>query len=141
MLEMDIKTISETIKKEILKYPSSKKCPLLDYRIRVLQYGKTKTESTKVIYTVEEIWTAYQMSHQEISNCFETIEFKNEKHMINTILLIMTKNIDEAKNQIQSKKNNSNKIQSLDNSVLFAGKSKYVRKTKQKNFKEDLWNG
>lgn len=134
---MTLEKIASKIKTEILKYSQSWRVPLLDYRLKALQYGKSSKldKSKPVKHSVADILRAYETGKEEIEKCFNTFTFANEAHKINTILLIMTKNIRSSVEDMEKVKTELDK---LDNDCLVGNKQSYIKKSKQLKNKE-LW--
>lgn len=134
---MTLQELANKIKFEILKYTANWRVPLLDYRLRALQYGTGKKldESKPIKYSVADIERAYEASKEEIEQCFSSFTFQNETHKVNTILLIMTKNIRSSAEGMKKIKTGLDK---LDNACLQTDKQAYIRKSKHIKNKE-LW--
>jgi hypothetical protein len=138
---MTLQEIEARIKTEVLKCSAEKPIPLLRYRLNALQYGvnKTDTKSAPIVYSPEIINATLNSSLSELKFCFEVTKFIDEKHKVNTILLIMTKHIQEGAEMCKENIANQERLESLDNGCLVAEKSDYKRKSKElKN--EELWN-
>lgn len=141
---MTLKTITERIKTEVLKYPKTRKCALLDYRINLLQYGTNAKKDNiikgKEVYSFEVINDTLNLAFEELKQCFNTMSFNNEAHKVNTILLIMTKHIDDAINKKSKKEKVVTDLNNLDNNCLNVQKGNYVRKSKDlKDKYKELW--
>jgi hypothetical protein len=97
-------------------------------------------DSAPIIFTPEIINATLDASLDELKFCFEVTKFTDEKHKINTILLIMTKHIQEGVEKCEEKNANSKNLSGLNNDCLVAEKSHYVRKSGDIK-DEELWNG
>lgn len=139
---MNIQEIANRIKKEVLKCSANEPVRLLTYRLNALQYGtkKVDTDSAPIIFTPEVINATLDASLDELKFCFEVTKFTDEKHKVNTILLIMTKHIQEGVEKCEEKNANSKNLSGLNNDCLAAEKSQYVRKSGDIK-DEELWNG
>lgn len=87
----------------------------------------------------QSLLDSFNYCFDEIEKACETIIFNDEKHKINTILLIMTKNIGNAKQYQKDMEKSEEIVKRLDNSFLKADKAEYKTKSEKKMKHEDLW--
>lgn len=139
---MTIQEIANRIKREVIKCNANEPVRLLTYRLNALQYGTQKVDisSAPIIYSPEVINATLDAALSELKFCFEVTKFSDEKHKVNTILLIMTKHIQKGVEKYAEQNANSDSLAKLDNSCLVAQKSQYVRKSGEIK-DEELWNG
>ena len=88
---------------------------------------------------IEAICNSFNYCFEDIGNICTTMSFNDEKHKINTILLIMTKNIGNAKQYEEDLEKNEEVAKRLDNSCIGAEKAEYKSKSEKKMKNEDLW--
>ena len=138
-VEMTLEDIAKRIKCEVLNYEAERHLPLLDYRLKVLQYNtKDFSIKSKLVYSCLDINEALDLSLEELERCFQITKFQNENHKINTILLIITKNIANGAERCAKRQESVEKISKLDNTCLHLDKQDYTPKCgKLKN--EELW--
>lgn len=89
---------------------------------------------------LESISNSFNYCFEDIGNTCETMTFNDEKHKINTILLILTKNIENAKQYEEDMEKKEEVAKRLDNSCIGADKAEYKSKSDKKMKNEDLWD-
>lgn len=131
----------EYIKNNILKYPKEMKLPkFLIMRLRGLNKGvfiSNKYIESMGEYSYELILLTFKICKPKIDNAlYNRSKFKNEQHMVNTIMLIVEKNI----NDVFIRMKRIEKAEEKKDNIVIAQNSnaEYVKKTKKNKLEEKL---
>lgn len=130
------------IKKNILHYDDTQKTPkYLILRLRGLSRGQfiaNKTHEINAQYDWDTIYMAFVILTKPINDYLikNKNKIKDETHLINLIMFIVEKHINDIANAIKDKKISQSMIEHSDNQQLTAKRGEYKRKTNDKKWRE-----
>lgn len=141
----EINMLLNYITKDILHYGETKKSPpLLRKKINELMFDENK----EYIYTPKMVLYSFMINKSKIEYAFSVKDFKDERHKINYMMVIVSNSMNDIKNKVVAlqnlKEKNSDDINNAEylnrNNVLH-GSQKYVKKTVELDSEkvEDLW--
>lgn len=138
--------LNNYIKTEILKYNNEKALPpYLWHRINAMRLGKTfhkgSLNNGTEYYTYEEILITFKYCKHMILRYLETNTFKDEKHKINAILLIVRNNINDVKDRIKRSEIQEERIRNdnIDNLVEDYTEKYTIKSKKSRNSLDKYW--
>lgn len=133
------------IKHDIMGY-SDKAIPrYMILRIRGLADGKfmaNKKTIPMAAYGYDDILMTFKINKIKIHNAMRSVDFKDEKHMFNYIMVIIEGSINDVVDMLKRKKKSETKTEIVEvASVVVEEKAEYKKKTKTKQSKllNDLW--
>lgn len=143
----EFKSLCDYVFTEILNYNKDEnRFPRhLALRLKGMQYGdyiykKTSEEKTK-IYTFKLIHSVFVYKKSTIKMYMDRTEFTNERHMINSIMVIIDNSINDVLNIIKSQINSKKKTEK-ENIIIkdSTSKANYKRKTARSDKRnEEIW--
>ena len=135
----------EYIHKEILQYPKDCKFPtILALRLQGLHKGQfmaNKYIKPMANYSYEIIWTAFKVCKHKLVNCLgDRDKYKDEKHRINTMMVIIEREINDVYFRMQNAKKSVVKVEAmqLDNQVHEGAEYK-AEEIKENKELDKLW--
>ncbi|NFT08111.1 hypothetical protein FDF26_13765 [Clostridium botulinum] len=125
----------EYVKKDILKYDDKLVLPkILVLRLKGLKDGKfIANKKTKALgnYSFEIILMTFKINKYEIVNAiYDKNKFKDENHMINYLMAIIEKKINDTYSRMNRLKQSREKGESLEIATS-ENKAEYKHKTKE----------
>ena len=133
------------VKEDVLMYIDKAMPKYMLLRLRGLSEGKfiaNKKISSMAKYEYNDILMTFKINKIKIHNALKTVEFKDERHMFNYIMVIIENSINDVVCMIR--KNEKSKVQAENvevAAIITEEKAGYKKKTKDKSSKilNDLW--
>jgi hypothetical protein len=134
--------LCEYVKKEVLKYNDEMKIPrYLILRLRGLAKGQfmaNKNTKAYAEYSYKTILYTFKICKAKFLQC--GIQYKDEKHKINTLMMFVEDEINDVVFRLNKTKDNEEKVSNLSLENQFNAGAEYKRKEiKTNNNLEDLW--
>lgn len=129
--------LNEYLRNEIFKCTEKQKLPsYLWLKIQSLRAGEVclanGMKNTPIYYTFEDILFAFKWCKPEILKCLNNMHFHDDGHRINTIMVIIDRNIFMIKERLE--KRNQNIIEetneNLENTAIVNSDVNYIPKNK-----------
>lgn len=137
----DWKELYQYVKKEIVCYPDELK--LSKYfilRLKGLSQGKfisnKKTESMGA-YEFKDILLTFKLCKLKIKDCLNSMNFKDESHKVNTIMMFVEKEINDVVLRLKNKVKTTEKVQEVEIKEINEYKGSENKKTHKKL--DNLW--
>ena len=133
----------EYVKREIFGYEDEKLSKYCVLRLIGLSEGKFMANKKQVplaSYSFTTILYTFKICKPQILSALKSVAFKDERHKINYIMVIVEGEINSVIDRLNRKKIATEKAESLDTSYHQTEAAEYKPKTKKVNKKlEDLW--
>lgn len=115
--------LNDYLKNEIFRYGDDKNLPrLLWVRINALRVGKKYQKqgmnNVHIYYDFNTILETFKYCKSEILKCINTTQFNNEVHQINTVMLIVERNINTVVDNQKKQKIIDEKLINRDMSIF-----------------------
>lgn len=133
------------IKHDIIGYSDKAIPKYMILRFRGLADGKfMANKKTKPMATYEytDILMTFKINKIKIHNAMRSVEFKDERHMFNYIMVIIEGSINDVVDMLKRKAKSETKTENVEvASIVVEDKAEYKKKTKNKESKllNDLW--
>lgn len=140
---MEFDKLYQYIKKEIFEYDNTQKLP--KYMILRLvglhkgQFMANNNVKAEASYEYSHILYAFKINQMQIKKAIRTMEFKNEQHKFNTIMLIVERDLNNVVNRLKQAKKDKEKIENMPLENIIHEGAEYKRKSTDKEILEDLW--
>lgn len=135
------------VKKDIMNYKENMKLSsYMILRLRGLQEGKfMANKNTKSLgeYTFNQILITFKICKTKIDKAlWNKTKFKDEQHIINTIMLIIERNINDVVLRMNLAEANKYKLEKIEDEISKPSEMSYVKnknnKNKVKNILKDI---
>jgi hypothetical protein len=142
----DWNKLYEYVKHEIFRYGDDMK--LSRYcvqRLQGLRFGKFMNQrktNEKVIYSYKVILITFKYKKNDIVNYIDITEFKDERHLINTVMKIVEGSLNDVVKKLKSRIETKKETQKVEIIIKNQDeKASYKKKKEKKNIfgEEDIW--
>lgn len=133
------------IKIDIFEYDTEKLSNYMVLRLKGLADGKfmaNKLVKPMAKYEYKHILYAFKINKMKLKEIVKSSKYKDERHKINTIMLIIEKDINDVVNRLNQREKSEEKIENIDLKNITHEGAKYKNKSKEKkltNELNDLW--
>jgi hypothetical protein len=140
--DLDWDELYKYVKEDILNYKDKKMPKDMILRLVGLKDGKFCANNNSKIeakYDYKLILLTFKLMKGTISNCLNSVEFKDEKHKINYIMKIIESEINNVKDRLDAKKRSEEKLLETDFLHQIHEQSNYTKKSSENKRLKNLW--